>query len=350
MGGEFVPLGSQKITAKTNAMSTIHLESTFAGLQLKTPIIIGSSGLTDSVDKIKQLAKNGAGAVVLKSLFEEQILEDIRETHSHNEMDAPELHEYVREYTKQNTVSNYIKLIKDAKAAVDIPIIASINCINDREWTAFAKQIEEAGADALELNIALLSSDMQRTGEEIEQNYFKIIDAVSASVNLPLIIKLGQYSASLANLIQRISWTEKVAGLVLFNRFYSPDFDIETGKPLSTNVLSTPDELSTSLRWVTIMAPQLEIPIAASTGIHSSEAVIKQLWVGAQAVQMVSALYKKGPDYLGEILEELKDWMRRHNFKSIDEFRGKLHYTKSYDATVFERLQFLKYFSNNKNL
>lgn len=331
-------------------MSKIHLETTFAGLQLKTPIIVGSSGLTDSVDKIKQLAEHGAGAIVLKSLFEEQIMEDIRETHSQNEMDAPELEEYVREYTKQNSVAKYIKLIKEAKGAVDIPVIASVNCIDADEWTNFAKQIEDAGADALELNIALLSSDMQRTSEEIEQNYFKIIDAVSAAVKLPLIIKLGQYSASLANLIQRISWTEKVAGLVLFNRFYSPDFDIETGKPLSTNVLSTPDELAASLRWVTIMAPQVEIPIAASTGIHNSEGVVKQLWVGAQAVQMVSALYKKGPDYLTEVLDGLKDWMQRHNFESIEEFRGKLHYTKSYDATVFERLQFLKYFSNNKNL
>ncbi len=191
---------------------------------------------------------------------------------------------------------------------------------------------------------------MQRTGQEIEENYFKIIDAVSTTVKLPLIIKLGQYSASLANLIQRISWTEKVAGLVLFNRFYSPDFDIETGKPLSSNVLSTPAELATSLRWITLMAPQVEIPIAASTGVHTSEAVIKQLWVGAQAVQMVSALYKKGPSYIAEVLEGLKDWMKRHNFETIEQFRGQLHYTNSYDATVFERLQFLKYFSNNKNL
>ncbi|PID89357.1 MAG: diguanylate cyclase, partial [Bacteroidia bacterium] len=303
-------------------MSKIQLETTFAGLQLNSPIIVGSSGLTDSVHKIEELAKHGAGAVVLKSLFEEQILENIRETHDQNSMDAPELDEYVREYTKQNTVADYIQLVKDAKAAVSIPIIASINCIDANEWTNFAKQIEEAGADALELNIALLSSDMQRTGQEIEENYFKIIDAVNATVKLPLIIKLGQYSASLANLIQRISWTEKVAGLVLFNRFYSPDFDIETGKPLSSNVLSTPDELATSLRWITLMAPQVEIPIAASTGVHTSEAVIKQLWVGAQAVQMVSALYKKGPSYITEVLEGLKDWMKRHNFETIEQFRG----------------------------
>lgn len=339
-----------KNTAKINVMSTIHLETTFAGLQLKTPIIVGSSGLTDSVNKIKQLAEHGAGAVVLKSLFEEQIMEDIRETHSHNSMNAPELYEYVQNYTKQNSIAKYLKLLKDAKAQVDIPVIASINCIDAKEWTNFAKQIEDAGADALELNIALLSSDMQRTGEEIERNYFEIIDAVSKTVKLPLIIKLGQFSASLANLIQRISWTEKVAGIVLFNRFYSPDFDIETGNPLSTNVLSTPDELSTSLRWVTLMAPQVEIPIIASTGIHNSEAVIKQLWVGAQAVQMVSALYKKGPEYLTEVIAGLKEWMQRHNFSSIEDFRGKLHYTKSYDATMFERLQFLKYFSNNKNI
>ncbi len=331
-------------------MNTVRLETSFAGLKLKTPIIVGSSGLTDSVEKIEQLAEHGAGAVVLKSLFEEQIIEDIKEMHSQNRMDAPELEEYVREYTRENTVANYLSLIKEAKEAVDIPIIASINCIDTNKWVNFATQIEEAGADALELNIALLSSDMQRTGQEIEDNYFKIIDDVRKIVKLPIIIKLGQYSASLANLIQRISWTEKVQGLVLFNRFYSPDFDIETGKTLSTNVLSTPDELATSLRWVTIMAPQVEIPIVASTGIHNAEAVIKQLWVGAQAVQMVSALYKKGPKYLTEVIEGLMSWMQRHNYESLEDFRGKLHYTKSYDATVFERLQFLKYFTNNKNL
>ncbi|MBS9768560.1 MAG: dihydroorotate dehydrogenase-like protein [Flavobacteriaceae bacterium] len=329
-------------------MATIQLETTFAGLQLKSPIIIGSSGLTDSVKKIKELAEYGAGAVVLKSLFEEQIMEDICETHHQSDMIAPEMEEYVREYTKQNTVTNYINLIKEAKKAVAIPIIASINCINEEEWVSFSKQIEEAGADALELNIALLSSDINRTGQEIEDNYFKIIDAVSSAIKLPIIVKLGQYSASLANLIQRISWTEKVAGLVLFNRFYSPDFDIETGKTLSTNILSTEEEVATSLRWVTLMTNQIETPIIASTGIHTSESVIKQIWAGATAVQMVSAIYKKGPHYIGEVISELKEWMQRHNFNNIEDFRGKLHYTKSCDTTVFQRLQFVKYFNNKK--
>lgn len=335
---------------KNLVMSTIDLKTNLAGLQLKSPIIIGSSGLTDSVRKIEKLATLGAGAVVLKSLFEEQIMEDIHKVHQSNEIDAPELFEYVKGYTKQNSIAEYIKLIEGAKKATDIPIIASVNCISGNEWVSFAQQIEKAGADALELNIALLSSDMQRTGEEIEQGYFHIIQAVSKAIKLPIIVKLGQYSASLANLIQRIAWTEKVAGIVLFNRFYSPDFDIETGKTLSTNILSTPDELATSLRWVSIMAPQVEIPIIASTGVHNSEGVIKQLMVGAQAVQMVSALYNNGVEYIEEVLKGLKEWMQRRNYKSIEDFRGKLHYTTSYDATVFERLQFLKYFSNNKSL
>ncbi len=169
-------------------MNKIHLETDFAGLQLKTPIIVGSSGLTDSVEKIEQLAAHGAGAVVLKSLFEEQILEDIKEAHSQNQMDAPELNEYVREYTRENTIANYLDLIRGAKAAVDIPVIASVNCIDSNNWVNFAKQIEEAGADALELNIALLSSDMQRTGKEIEDNYFKIINDVRDVVKLLSIV------------------------------------------------------------------------------------------------------------------------------------------------------------------
>lgn len=331
-------------------MSTVDLKVSFAGLSLKSPIIVGSSGLTDSPKKIKTLAAHGAGAVVLKSLFEEQIMEDINKTHASNKMDAPELYEYVQEYTKQNSIANYLELIADSKKEVDIPVIASINCINDSEWTSFAKQVEDAGADALELNIALLASDMQRTSQEIEQNYFEILKKVSSQVKLPLIIKMGQYSSSLANLIQRITWTEKVEGIVLFNRFYNPDFDLDTLETLSSNVLSTPEELSTSLRWVTIMSPQVEVPIVASTGIHNSDGVLKQLLAGAQAVQMVSALYKKGPQYLERVLDGVKTWMKKENYKTIDDFRGKFHYTKSYDATVFERLQFMKYFSNNKSL
>lgn len=331
-------------------MSSIDLTVEFAGLTLKSPIIVGSSGLTDSVDKIKTLADCGAGAVVLKSLFEEQIMEDINKTHAHNEMDAPELYEYVQEYTKQNAIVTYLDLITNAKKEVDIPVIASVNCIKDSEWVTFAKQIENAGADALELNIALLASDMQRTGAEIEQNYFKIIDKVSSVVKIPLIVKMGQYSSSLANLIQRICWTEKVAGIVLFNRFYSPDFDLDTLEPLSSNVLSSPEELATSLRWITIMSPQVEIPLIASTGVHDSVGVLKQILAGAQMVQMVSAFYKKGPKYIQEVLTGITDWMKKENYKTIDDFRGKFHYTKSYDATVFERLQFMKYFSNNKSL
>lgn len=331
-------------------MSTVDLKVSFAGLSLKSPIIVGSSGLTDSPKKIKTLAAHGAGAVVLKSLFEEQIMEDINKTHASNKMDAPELYEYVQEYTKQNSIANYLELIADSKKEVDIPVIASINCINDSEWTSFAKQVEDAGADALELNIALLASDMQRTSQEIEQNYFEILKKVSSQVKLPLIVKMGQYSSSLANLIQRITWTEKVEGIVLFNRFYNPDFDLDTLETLSSNVLSTPEELSTSLRWVTIMSPQVEVPIVASTGIHNSDGVLKQLLAGAQAVQMVSALYKKGPQYLETVLDGVKAWMKKENYKTIDDFRGKFHYTKSYDATVFERLQFMKYFSNNKSL
>lgn len=161
---------------------------------------------------------------------------------------------------------------------------------------------------------------------------------------------MGQYSSSLANLIQRICWTEKVAGIVLFNRFYSPDFDLDTLEPLSSNVLSSPEELATSLRWITIMSPQVEIPLIASTGVHDSVGVLKQILAGAQMVQMVSAFYKKGPKYIQEVLTGITDWMKKENYKTIDDFRGKFHYTKSYDATVFERLQFMKYFSNNKSL
>jgi dihydroorotate dehydrogenase (fumarate) len=329
----------ENISDNMNDLSTKYL-----GLDLKNPLIIGSCGFTNSVDKIKELEDNGAGAVVLKSLFEEQIQAELSANLDSYTADYPGATDYIREYTRGNEVDNYLKLISGAKKSVDIPVIASINCVSAHEWVSFARSIEQQGADALELNISLLPSNPKMTSVENEQKYAEIINAVSAMISIPLTLKMSSYSASLANLIQKLSWTDKVAGFVLFNRYYSPDIDIHKMVVKSADVLSTPAEGCGPLRWIALMSGLIEKDLVASTGIHDSEGVIKQILAGAAAVQIVSAVYKNGAGQIAVILEGLDQWMKEKSFADLAAFRGKLSYEQVTEPAVFERTQFMKYY------
>ncbi len=313
---------------------------------MKNPIVVGSCGLTNSVDKIKELADHNAGAVVLKSLFEEQILAELSQNiESYDNTGYPGTYDYVRQYTRDNAVSEYLTLIKDAKQSVDIPIIASINCVSSDEWVSFAKSIEQEGADALEINISLLPSDAKKKSEDYEKVYFDVIEKVGSLLSIPIALKMSKYSSSLTNLVSRLSWSENVEGFVLFNRYYRPDFDIDKLTVHSAPVFSTPEELTTTLRWVALLAGMVEKDIAASTGVHTSEGVIKQLLAGAKAVQVVSAIYKNGPAYIGELIAGLEKWMDDKSFNSIDDFRGRLSYDKNDDSSSLQRMQYMKYFA-----
>ncbi|MBC8489969.1 MAG: dihydroorotate dehydrogenase-like protein [Bacteroidetes bacterium] len=322
------------------------LTTNYMGLTLKNPIIIGSSGLTNSVEKIKKLENNGAGAVVLKSLFEEQLLVDRDRLIEQDKQYFwyPEAVDYINNYAKEFGIKEYSDLIKNAKKDIDIPIIASINCISAGEWILFANRIEDAGADALELNVSLLPSDETRSSEENEKIYFDIIKKVKAKVSIPVSLKMSFYSSGLARLIQKLSWTKNVDSFVLFNRYYSPDIDINNFKIISSNVFSQPQEITTSLRWIALLSEKVKCDLIASTGIHSGEGVVKQILAGATAVQIVSAIYKKSPEYITTILNELKDWMKNKGFNSLDEFRGKMSNKKVENPAAFERVQFMKYF------
>jgi len=318
------------------------------GLTLKNPIIIGSSSLTNSVESIKKLANNNAGAVVLKSLFEEQIINEINKPENSNLYNYPESIDYIRHYTREQNISNYLKLIEDSKKAVDIPIIASINCISDKEWIAFAKRIEDAGADALELNVSILPSDFSKSSEENESVYFNIVEKLKSVISIPLSLKMTRYSAGLAQLIQKLSWTKKVDAFVLFNRYYNPDIDIEKMEVVSSNVFSTAEEISVSLRWIALLSNDVKCDFAATTGIHNGEGVIKQILAGAKTVQIVSSIYKNGPEYISTILNDVEKWMKNKNFNSLDDFRGKMSDKKEKHAADFERIQFMKYFGGVK--
>ncbi|HEX2936997.1 MAG TPA: dihydroorotate dehydrogenase-like protein [Bacteroidales bacterium] len=326
----------------------MNLSTTYSGLHLKNPIIAASSGLTDSVEKIIDLEKQGAAAVVLKSLFEEEIIAEMDSKMKQMASTGfiyPETLDYYDkpENDEEESALKYLKLIKDAKAAVNIPIIASINCVSSKNWTYFPRQIEEAGADALELNLFVLPTDFSRESADNENVYFEIICEVLKHVKIPVSIKISFYFSNLGSMVQRLARTG-IKGIVLFNRFYSPDIDIDKMQVTSGFVLSNPAELALSLRWTAIMSDRINCDIAASTGVHSGEDMIKQLLAGAKAVQIASTLYKNYAGQIETMLNELKEWMQSKEFNSIEEFRGKLAQKNIKNPAAYERIQFMKNF------
>ncbi|MFP4471381.1 MAG: dihydroorotate dehydrogenase-like protein [Bacteroidales bacterium] len=324
----------------------VDLNTVFLGLNLKNPLIVGSSGLTDDVKKLKEIEKAGAGAVVLKSLFEEEIIAEMQEAMHRmtgRPFMYPETFDYMDQEDDEDSLRKYLGLVKDAKANLHIPVIASINCVTSQKWTHFAKEIENAGADALELNLFILPTDFERSAAENEQLYFEIVEEVLKVTKLPVLLKISYYASNLGQMIQKLSNTG-IKGLTLFNRFYSPDFNLETYQVVSTNVLSHPSDLSTSLRWIAVMADRVNCDLAASTGVHDGEAFIRQLLAGADTVQVVSTLYKHGVEYISQILDDLKRWMDHEGYSSISDFRGKLSQARSSNPAAYERLQFMKSF------
>lgn len=323
------------------------LSTNYLGFKLRNPIIVGSCGYTFSVKDIKNLVENGASAVVLKSIFEEEIVWEMEHNLAQMQRPStiyPEIYDFFDLENIEDSVTKYLNLISDVKKEVSVPIIASVNCVSAKEWVPFAKRVENAGADALELNIFIMPSDLERTSEENEQMYFEIINSVLAEVKIPVAVKLSFYFSNLAKMIKRISETG-VKGIVLFNRFFEPDFDLDSLTVVPTNVLSNPADLGKSLRWISIMSDRVNCDLCASTGVHDGKAVVKQLLAGAKAVQIASVLYRKGPKVIGEMLEEVKNWMAEKEFDSIEDFRGRLSQSKSLNPAVYERAQFMRYFS-----
>ncbi len=320
------------------------LKTEYLGFTLRNPLIVGSSGLTDKVDKVKKAEDNNAGAVVLKSLFEEQINAETDKVVYSGKNDYPEAYEYIEEYTKHKALADYLELISASKQSVDIPVIASINCIDDDEWTSFAKDMEDAGADAVELNISLLPSDPFKESKETEEMYFKITEKVKKTINIPVSLKMSYYSAGLARLIYKLSATDFVQGITLFNRFYNPDIDIDTLEIVSSNVFSSPDEYILPLRWIALLSDKIDADMAATTGIHDGKSTAKQILAGASAVHIVSALYQNGLEYINTMLKELEEVMKKHSFNSVKEMKGKLSFHNLNYNRAYERVQFMKYF------
>ena len=339
-----------------------NLQTQYLGLKLKNPLIAGSCGLTNSVSNIKELASKGVGAVVIKSLFEEQINIETENVIRTGEgqlktftqapdklfgkriYDYDEAYSYIFDYAKTNTLDKYLTFLSEAKKSVDIPVIASINCVSNQNWHAFAKKIRDTQVDGLELNIYILPSDWRRSGEDNERIYFDIIREVRNFVDMPIAVKTGYYFSSLVHSVKKLS-ESGIKGLVLFNRPYNIDFNIDKIGISHGPVLSTGDEYVHTLRWISILSGHAKCDLSASTGVHDHKAFIKLILAGATTVQIASALYKEGLDVIPEILNNTVEWMKEHKFKSVDSFRGKLSQKNLENPAAVERVQFMKLYS-----
>ncbi len=323
------------------------LSTSYMGLKLKSPLIASSCGLTNSLNDIIELEKHGAGAIVLKSLFEEEIVTEME--HELNKMYSanylyPETMEFYENNNVEDTLTAYLKLIDDCKQQVKIPIIASINCISAHNWPYFAKSLEDAGADAIELNISILPSDPDSSSTENEKVIFEIIRAVKHEVSIPVSVKISNYFSNLAGIVSQISNTG-VDGIVMFNRYYSPDIDIDTFDIVPAPKYSTPNEYILPLRWISIMSDRVNCDLSASTGVHDGKALIKMILAGAASVQVASTLYKNGFAQIQIMLNELRIWMTSKDFSSIEQIKGILCQSNSINPAGYLRIQFMKHFS-----
>lgn len=322
------------------------LQTTFAGLSLRNPIIVSSSGLTDSAAKNQKLCEAGAGAIVLKSLFEEQIMMEA-DWHGDPNM-YPEGSDYLVGYIRQHKLGEYLNLIRESKKVCNIPVIASINCYKDDEWADFAKQIEEAGADALEINILALQTDVQYTYGSFEQRHIDILRHIKKTVKMPVIMKLGSNLTNPVALIDQL-YANGAAAVVLFNRFYQPDINIDKMTQVAGDVFSNEADLANSLRWTGIASAAVsKIDYAISGGIHSAEGVVKSILAGASAVEICSVLYKESSAVINEYNKFVADWMASKGMESIAQFKGKLNVGDVKGVNTFERTQFLKYFASHE--
>lgn len=327
------------------------LTTKYLGLTLKSPLVASASPLTEDLKGIKKLEEAGAAAVVLPSIFEEQLRSEQHELHFYTTQGTytyaesltyfPEMDEY------RFVTDNYLELIRKAKESVSIPIIASLNGATLGGWVDFAKKIEQAGADALELNIYFIPTDTEQSGESVENTYIEIIKSVRSVVNLPIAVKLSPFFSNFANFAKKVEQTGANA-LVLFNRFYQPDVDLENLEVRPSIHLSTSHANRLPMRWIAILKNKVKLDFAATSGIHTSDDVIKMLLVGANVTMLCSALLKNGVFYLLQLEKELLEWMEEHEYSSIQQMIGVMSQDKTPNPSEYERVQYIKAISTYK--
>jgi dihydroorotate dehydrogenase (fumarate) len=318
------------------------LNTKYLGLDLVSPVIAGSSGVSMSLDKVKMMVDAGVGAIILKSIFEEEINRKAWTMEAAG--NSPEA-DYILAYTKNNSLDNYLEYIGKVKKT-GVPVIASVSCLSSKEWVNFTKLIENAGADALELNMFFIPLKKEQKGSKYENVYYDIADKVVSATKIPVSVKTGPAFTNILNVVWEL-YLRKVKGVTMFNKFYEPGIDIDKLEIVAGEVFSNPSDLRQALRWIAIVSSEIpQIEISASTGIWDGTAAVKQLLAGAKTVQMASALYKNGAGYVANVNKFIADWMDKNEFNSINDFRGKLNYSKIENPEIYERSQFMRYFSN----
>jgi len=321
------------------------LSTTYMGLSLKNPLVPSASPLSREIGTIRQLEDSGAAAIVMYSLFEEQIkieAEALDHFLSHGTESFAEALSYFPEPTDyRRGPDEYLKHIQQAKEAVDIPIIGSLNGVSLGGWIDYARKIEEAGADALELNVYFIPTDPKVSAQEVDDLYVEILREVKSHVRIPVAIKLGPYFSALAYMAQRLDQAGADA-LVLFNRFYQPDINLEKLEVVPNVLLSPPQAMRLPLRWIAILYGHIQADMAATSGIHTAEDVLKMLMVGANVTMMCSALLKNGPGHLKKVLADLATWMEEHEYESVQQMRGSLSQRACPEPAAFERANYMK--------
>jgi len=318
----------------------------YLGLELNSPIVAGSCGLTANIDNLVKLEESGAGAVVIKSVFEEQIIYDIkRNTH----VMAPvgnygESYEYIAQHVADDSLNKHFSLIREAKQRLTIPVIGSVNCYSHENWLTYAKRFEEVGCDALELNMAILPYETSLSADDVERTFNNIIQSLKKSITIPISIKVGPYFTDMAKFMQQLSWTG-IQGITMFNKSLEVDIDVEKETMGNASVLSVPENLYNTLRWTAILSKKLRCNLSATTGVTKPEDVVKLLLAGATTVQVASCLYANGVGYMRQLNDGLRDWMQRKGYESIDQFRGKLAMKSNESASMTMRTQFMHYFA-----
>lgn len=321
------------------------LSTRYMGLTLKHPIIASSTLLSETLDGIKLLEDSGASAIVMFSLFEEQIRHENEAydffLESGTESFAESLSYFPAVDRSPKGPERYLNLIRKAVQATDIPIIGSLNGITNEGWIDYAKQIQDAGAHALELNIFFIPTDIDMSPIDVEHRYFDILKAVKTSVSIPVAIKLSPFFSSIGNMAKRL--VEAGAdGLVMFNRFYQPDIDLDRLQVDPRASLSTPEEIRLPLLWIAVLFGRVNASLAASRGVHSPNEVVKYLLAGADVVMVASALMKQGPHYLQVLVDGLEQWLAARNYHSLDEVRGLMSRLNAHDPDAFERVNYIK--------
>jgi dihydroorotate dehydrogenase (fumarate) len=323
----------------------MNLKSKYMGMEIATPIVAAASPLTGNLRTLQRLERAGAGAVVLPSLFEEQIEHEeveIQRLLDYGAENSPEVTGYFPELQEYRTGPvSYLKLIEEAKEKLSIPVIASLNGSSTGGWIEYAKLMQQAGADAIELNIYFVATDPEVSGSDVERRYVDLVLAICKEVNIPVAVKVGPFFSSMANMAVRLE-SAGAAGLVLFNRFLQPDIGLEDLEVVPTVQLSREEELRLPLRWIAILREHIKGSLAATSGVHSAEDVTKLVLAGADGVQIASSVLRRGPEFLTELRDGLTRWMEENEYESVEQMKGSMSQANIPDPEAFERANYME--------